>query len=137
MALTKTAARVLDKMLALLNKTPASGWEAVPSSVGLPTIRLTRTVQTPDYARERRGTLLPLWDDATYDELLFVTLVGGKVILGHASCPWVARHDWDETFWYVEMLLDADDPWAVLRDRLKIKSERRLTKAGQPKWRTS
>lgn len=119
-ALTKGQAAILARMREL-----ATGdWEPVPSHS--PTIRLTRTVDTPEYAR---GTGFGRWDQPTYEEHLFVTLAGGKVILGHAPCPWVGRSDSEEPLWYASELLNHENPWAVLEDRLALKAQRKARRA--------
>lgn len=124
MTMTRAARKILDRMIELV-QAPESGWVPVPGTAGS-TVRLTRTVDTPEYAR---GTGFGRWEEPTYEEHLFVTLVAGKVIMGHAPCPWVGRHDSDEPFWYAELLLGHSNPWAVLEDRLALKAQRKARRA--------
>lgn len=121
----RAAEKTLARMRELVDK---GSWEALPSHS--PTIRLTRTLKTPDYAREKRpGALWALYEAETYDEILFITLVNGTVIMGHGSCPWVGRSDSGEPFWYVEMLLNAEDPWDVVERRIGIKAARKAARS--------
>lgn len=120
--------RARDKIMNRMHELASGGtWDVVPSHS--PTIRLTREVKTPDYARERFKGREPLWGQETYTELLFVTLVNGTVILGYSSCPWVGRSDSKEPFWYAEMLLAADDPWDVVERRIQIKTARKAERS--------
>jgi hypothetical protein len=117
-------AKARDKILARMRELVAGGtWETLPSHS--PTIRLTREVTTPDYARERSRSREPLWGLETYTEYLFITLVNGTVIKGHVSCPWVGRSDQPIPFWYAEMILSAEDPWTVVRDWARLKDARK------------
>lgn len=119
-----TMTRGAEKVMARMRELVAGGtWQTVPSHS--PTIRLTRELTTPNYAREPFRSRPALWDQETYTELLFITLVGNQVIVGHGSCPWVGRSDSQEPLWYVEMLLNAEDPWDVVERRIGIKAARK------------
>jgi hypothetical protein len=89
-----------------------------------PTIRLERELTTPNYARDPSKGRTALWDQETYTEFLFITLVNGTVIRGYSSCPWVGRSDQTIPFWYAEMILNADDPWIVVEQWARLKDER-------------
>jgi hypothetical protein len=124
--LTKTQERIVGRMRELIT---GGIWEMIPGRGD--TIRLTREVETPAYAREDRpgrpGSAL--WGQETYTEVLFVTFVNGTVIKGHGSCPWVGRSDQDIPFWYAEMILNADDPWTVVENWAQIKDARKAARS--------
>lgn len=111
------------KRMTELGRDPQSNWQFVPSDYAR-TIRFTVTQPTPDYARERWGTGSPLYDFDTYDMHVFVTLVGGKMILGTAAAPWVRRQDRDAPFWLADAVLE--DPSLAFDGprQLKMKRER-------------
>lgn len=118
-----TMTRGAEKILARMHELVAGGtWQGVPSHS--PTIRLERELTTPNYARESYKGRPALWGQDTYSELLFITLVNGTVIRGHASCPWVGRRDQTIPFWYAEMILNADDPWTVVQNWARLKDAR-------------
>lgn len=120
MTMTRGAEKILARMRELVD---TGSWEALPSHS--PTIRLTRELKTPNYAREPYKGRMALWGQETYTELLFITLVNNQVIVGHGSCPWVGRSDSQEPLWYVEMLLNAEEPWDVVERRIGIKAARK------------
>lgn len=68
------------------------GWEFVPT-FGF-TIRWDRELTTPEWAKET-GRYLPSWNEPTYPQHVFLTLVSFKSnpILGVSSSPWVSRQD--------------------------------------------
>jgi hypothetical protein len=116
--------RIRARIIELAND-PESGWVAVPGPYGL-TIRYTRTHPTPDYHRGTRGGR---WDQDTYDDHVFVTLAGRKVLLGVAPAPWVGRQDSDCPLWLAEAILTdptlAHDTQRVLDMRRARRSARR------------
>jgi hypothetical protein len=124
MTMTRGQEKILARMRALVD---GGTWETLPSHS--PTIRLTREVKTPNYARERFQGREPLWDQETYTEILFMTLVNGGMIRGYGSCPWVGRSDQVIPFWYAEMILDAEDPWTVVYDWAKLKDARKAARS--------
>jgi hypothetical protein len=93
--------RIID-----LARDEESGWEPVPSVAGL-TIRRTTEHETPEYARAKpgEGAGFGTWDQPTYHSHVFVTLVGRKVIVGYAACPWVGRTDSETPYWLTEAIL--------------------------------
>lgn len=98
--------KIIHRMVELAGSED-SPWTALPTQHGGATIRWTKTRPTPDYARStERGAWNALWDQDTYDSHVFITLVGGKFILGVASCPWVGRSDQDAPLWLVEAILE-------------------------------
>ena len=115
-----------DQVLAKMRDLAAAGhWVGVPADS--PTIRLTRTMPTPAWARG--GTGHPVaWPDDTYAEHLFITLAGTKVVMKHAPSPWVRRADTTEPYWYVDLLLASADPWDVLARRCEIKAARQAAR---------
>jgi hypothetical protein len=82
-----------------------SGWEPVPG-IGL-TIRHTDQHETPEANRAKpgEGAGFGTWDQPTYHSHVFITMVGRKVILGWASCPWVSRNDSEIPLWLAEAIL--------------------------------
>lgn len=117
--MTKSEERILARMRELV---AGGSWYALADGR---TIRLTREVETPDYARESRTAAGPLWDQDTYTELLFITLVNRTVIRGYSPCPWVGRSDQVIPFWYADLILNAENPWDVIENWARIKDERK------------
>lgn len=118
MAMTRGAEKILARMRELVD---GGTWYVLADGR---TIRLTRELTTPNYAREPYKGRPALWGQDTYDELLFITLVNGTVIRGHSPCPWVGRSDQAIPFWYAEMILNADDPWTVVKNWARLKDAR-------------
>jgi hypothetical protein len=81
--MTKTQTQLYARMRELV----AEGtWDALPN-VGI-TVRWTRTVPTPGWAKDRR-----YWEADTYNRHVFLTLQRSGVILGVSSAPWMGRRD--------------------------------------------
>lgn len=110
--------RLVERMFELA----AQGtWKPVPSDHAM-TARFTETVPTPE---ANRGSGFGRWHHPTYERHLFVTYVAGKFILGEAPAPWVGRRDRDVPLWFVELILNADEPWTVAENWLELKHARR------------
>jgi hypothetical protein len=122
MALTKTQQRVLDRMIQVAGQ---GTWTALPSQYGA-VIRKTRTVETPEYYRGPSASRFARWDEPTYDQHLFLTMMSQGVILGEARAPWVGRQDSVVPYWLVELMLGEDaDPFAVAENRIELARARR------------
>lgn len=93
--LTPKRQALLDAMKAAID---SGKWSRVPDSYGY-TIRYTEERETPDWAQKDRGWCAgALYPFPTYTACVFLTLVlGGKVILGNGSAPWMGRRDQDIT----------------------------------------
>lgn len=87
MALTKKQQELANAMIAA---SKAKQWTAVNGY----TIRYTEKCATPEWAQEDRGWGAgALYPFPTYERHVFLSLVGGKVILGVAHAPWTGRQD--------------------------------------------
>lgn len=118
MELTKTQTRIGRRMLELAKG--GSDWQHVPDPYGF-IIRITREVKTPDYAKGNG-----YWSDETYDRHVFLTLGSWGVILGDATCPWVGRNDSTIPYWLAETILAAEDPFAVVDNRVALTRARKV-----------
>lgn len=85
---------------------PNAIWQPVPIGFGITIRHSVRGLETPAWARERKlipgmggERTRPRWDEPTYDQHVFLTVVGytGKPLLGVARAPWVGRSDTDLT----------------------------------------
>lgn len=111
-----------ERLVARMFELVAEGtWKAIRSDYSM-VMSFTETVPTPEH---NRGTGFGRWNEPTYDRHLFVTYVAGKFILGEARAPWVGRSDRDAPLWFVELILDADEPWTVVENWLELKRARR------------
>lgn len=117
--LSAKRAELIDRMKHFAAN-PNPTWAHVPG-VGLTVRHTVCGLTTPDWARERKpiaglpGELTrPYWDEPTYDQHVFLTVVGytGKPILGVARAPWVRRSDSDLTL--ARALEILDNPAVVL-----------------------
>lgn len=109
----------------------ASGWEPVPGLAGL-TIRRTSEHEThpANRAKPGEGAGFGTWDQPTYHSHTFITLVGGKVILGRAGAPWVGRTDSDIPLWLAEaILMDPEDLGQDTARMLRMKDERKRARS--------
>lgn len=103
--MTPTAKRFLARMLELVQD-PASGWEALASDHGSPTIRWTKEETTPSWAKEKRpGAQWALYEADTYNTYVFMHLIGGKVLMRSSTAPWVQCSDREIPFWLGEAIL--------------------------------
>jgi hypothetical protein len=91
----------LIKRMRILALNPNPTWAHVPG-IGLTVRHSVRGLTTPDWCRERRpiaglpGELTrPYWDEATYDQHVFLTMVSVQSIpiLRIARAPWVGATD--------------------------------------------
>jgi len=121
--MTKTQRAIRAQMLALTKV--GAGWDYVPGSYAL-TIRKTELVRTPEI---NRGHGFGQWPDETYHRYLFVTLAARRPIIGDAPAPWMKRQDVETTYWLVQMILDADDPFSVWENRHILADNRKAGKA--------
>jgi hypothetical protein len=122
----RKADEIRDRIIGLA-KDETSGWEPVPSVAGL-TIRRTVEHETPEYAKAKpgEGSGFGTWSQDTYHSHTFITMVGRKVILGRASCPWVGRVDSDIPLWLAEAILsDPEDLGQDTARLLALKDERK------------
>lgn len=104
----------------------ASPWQPVPGLAGL-TIRRTTEHETHP---ANRGEGFGRWPEPTYHSHTFITLVGGKVILGRAGAPWVGRTDSDIPLWLAEAILtDAEDLGQDTARMLAMKDERKRARS--------
>jgi hypothetical protein len=95
--MTKTQTQLYARMRELV----AQGtWDALPTNVGI-TVRWTRTVPTPGWAKDARR-----WPADTYNRLVFLTLQRSGVILGISSAPWMRRQDSHIPYWRAFEILD-------------------------------
>jgi hypothetical protein len=86
--MTKTQA---DKVRAAILDALAHGWERIPASPGVVSLRFQVERETPEYAREAGW-----WPGETYTELTFVNFIGVErisAIVKEARVPWIARQD--------------------------------------------
>lgn len=122
--MTKTQREILATMKALMSAGNGR-WEYVPGNYAT-TIRITREIRTPDY---HRGEGFGRWPDETYQRHLFFTLAAKGVIIGDATAPWMGRRDREAGYWLARLILDADDPFAVVDKWAVLVAERKAARS--------
>jgi hypothetical protein len=105
----------------------AGTWQAVPVHQGLLTIRWTKTSPTPAYAREGKGAPYPFED---YDQHVFLTFIGQKIVMRTCPCPWVRCSDTQPPLWLVLAILQDVELAFDTQRQLDMRHERRGGRSG-------